>query len=118
MPNELRKMIAIKSRLRRLRVNASGIRKRSTATKSMRDEDGPGTRSVFRAEVEERPVAICAVTLPVALAETTSLAGLKVQAELDGSEPHAKVKAPLDPFIVARLIVKLAVWPLETVWLD
>jgi hypothetical protein len=58
------------------------------------------------------------VALPGALAETASLAGLKVQAELDGSELQAKVKVPLDPLIVARLIVKLAVWPLETVWLD
>ena len=77
----------------------------------------PGAIGVLRG-VEERPVAICTVTLPVAFAETTSLAGLKVQAELDGSELQAKVKVPLDPLIVARLIVKLAVCPLETVWLD
>ena len=118
MPNELRKMIAIKSRLGRLRMNASGMRKRPSATKDMRDEDGPGTRSAFCADVEARPVAICTVALPVAFAETTSLPGLKVQAELDGSEPQAKLKVPLDPLIVARLNVKLAVWPLETVWLD
>lgn len=113
--NEHKKMIVIKSRLRRLRVNASGSRKRPGAMKSMRDEEDLGARSAFCAEAGERPVAICAVTLPVALAETTSLAGLKVQAELDGSELQAKVKVPLDPLNVARLNVKLAVWPLETV---
>ena len=63
-------------------------------------------------------MAICTVALPVAFAETASLTGLKVQAELDGSELQAKVKVPPDPLIVARLMAKLAVWPLETVWLD
>ena len=54
----------------------------------------------------------------MAFTDTASLAGLKVQAELAGSELQAKVKVPLDPPIVARLTVKLAVCPLETVWLD
>jgi len=70
---------------------------------------------MFRAEVEERPVAICAVTVPVVFAETASLVGLNVHAELAGSELHANVKVPFDPLIVARSMVKMAVWPLETV---
>ena len=107
-------MIAIKSTLRRLRANAMGTTKRPSATKSIRDENG----LAFCEEVEERPVAIFTVAFPVAFAETTSLVGLKVQAELAGSELQAKMKVPLDPLIVARLIVKLAVCPLATVWLD
>lgn len=84
----------------------------------MRDEDVLGAGSQFWAEVEARPVAICTVALPVAFAVTISLVGLKLQAELGGSELQAKIKVPLDPLIVARVIVKLAVWPLETVRLD
>ena len=84
----------------------------------MRDEDTPGARSAFCAEVEEIPVAIFTATLPVAFGATLSLAGLKLHAEFAGSEPQAKVNVPLDPFIVARLNVKVAVWPLETVKLD
>lgn len=91
---------------------------RPTAMKGRRGEDDGWARSAFCSEVEERPVAICTVTLPVAPADTTSLAGLKAQAELDGSELQAKLKVPLDPLIVVRFTLKLAVWPLETVWLD
>lgn len=117
MPNELMKM-AIKSRLRSLRLNASGRMAKLRTMTNMRDEGAWVARSGFFADVEEMPVVICTVALPVAFAETASMDGLKVQAELDGSEPQAKLKVPLDPLIVARLNVKLAVWPLETVWLD
>jgi hypothetical protein len=72
----------------------------------------------FRADVDVTPVAICTVALPVAPAVTTSLTGLNVQAEFTGSPLQANVKVPLDPLIVASLIAKLAVCPLDIVWLD
>ena len=114
----LKKMIAIKSLLGRLRLNASGSMKSPSAANRMRDDDTLGARSRFCAEVEARPVAICIVALPEAFAVTTSVAGLKLQTELDGSELQAKVKVPLDPLIVARLIVNVAVWPLAIVRLE
>src|ERR1035438_2979901 len=40
------------------------------------------------------PVAICTVTFTVVLAGMISLAGLKVQDEFAGSEPHWKVNTP------------------------
>jgi hypothetical protein len=118
MPSELKKIVTTQNNLRLLRLNASGRVSRPRATNNIRDEDILGVRSPVCAEVEAMPVAICTVALPVAFAARTSLVGLKLQAELDGRELQAKVKVPLDPLIVARVIVKLAVWPLETVRLD
>ena len=73
---------------------------------------------MFCADVEGFPVAILSIALPVAFADTVSLGGLKIQDAFAGSEPQVKVNVPADPLIVARLTVKLAVWPLEIVWLD
>jgi hypothetical protein len=44
------------------------------------------------------PVAMLNMTVPVAFAGTDSLPGLKLQEEFVGSEPHANVKVPVDPF--------------------
>lgn len=63
------------------------------------------------------PVAMVAITLPVALAATDSLNGLKVQEEFAGSVPQLKVNVPAEPLIVAMPSVKLAAWPLEIVLL-
>jgi hypothetical protein len=70
------------------------------------------------AAVDDKPVAICTVTVPVALEDTVSLVGLNLHAELDGSEPQLKVKVAVVPLVVARLMAKVAVCPLEIVWLD
>jgi hypothetical protein len=115
---ELKKTIVMKNSLERLWLNASGSMKRPRAANSMRDVDALGAWSRFCAEVEARPVAICTVALPVAFAVTTSVTGLKLQTELDGSALQAKVKVPLDALIVARLIVNVAVWPLAIVRLE
>jgi hypothetical protein len=111
------RIVAKRNNLPRLRPNASG-RIQNPRTSKIRDDFILGVRSPFCAEVEARPVAICTLALPAAFDDTTMLDGLKLQAELDGIELQAKLKVPLDPLIVARVIVKLAVCPLETVRLD
>lgn len=55
--------------------------------------------------------------MPLAFAATVSLEGLKLQAEFAGSALHAKVNVPLEPLLGAINKLKLAVCPLETVWL-
>jgi len=43
---------------------------------------------------------------------------LKAQTAFAGNVPHANVNVPEDPPKVVNTSVKLAVWPLDTVWLD
>jgi len=59
---------------------------------------------VSRAD-EVRPVAIWTVSLPTMLAGMVSPGGLKVQDEYDGSEPHCRVNAPVEPLsgVIANL---------------
>src|ERR1700759_5707907 len=104
MPSDVKKIVVIKNNLPRLRLNANGKVNRPSARNNIRDEDVIGVRSPFCAEIDGRPVSICPMAVPGALAAITSLVGLKLQAELDGRELQAKVKAPLDPLIVARWI--------------
>ena len=87
---------------------ATGTRIRPKPTKKLRSANGLGEWPVFCVDVDEMPVAIFTVTLPVALPFTVSFGGLKVQEEFAGSEPQLKVKVPLEPPIVARLRAKLA----------
>lgn len=49
------------------------------------------------AVVSVSPVAISTTSLPLTLAGMPSLAGLKVQDEYGGSEPHWNVKTPCEP---------------------
>jgi len=63
------------------------------------------------------PVVTCTAIFPGALPVTISLAGLKVQTAFAGKVPHANVKVPEDPPRAVNTKVKLAVCPLETVWL-
>jgi hypothetical protein len=64
------------------------------------------------------PVVTSTATLPCAPEETVSFVGLKVQRAFAGSVPHVNVKVPEDPPRVVNTRVKLAVCPLDTVWLD
>src|ERR1700727_761689 len=85
---------------------AMGIRMRPKPTKKPRSATGLGEWPVFCADVDEMPVAIFTVMLPVALAFTVSFGGLKVQEEFAGSEPQLKLNVPLEPPMVARLRAK------------
>lgn len=107
-PKELRMRSKSKNVPRCRRRIATGIRMRPRPTKKLPDANGFGEWPVFCADVDEMPVAIFTVTLPVALAFTVSFGGLKVQEEFAGSEPQLKLKVPLEPPIVARLRAKLA----------
>ena len=87
---------------------AMGIKMRPKPAKKPPSAKGLGEWPVSCAEVDEMPVAIFTVTLPVAFADTNSLEGLKAHEEFAGSEPQLKVSVPLEPPIVARLRAKLA----------
>jgi hypothetical protein len=63
------------------------------------------------------PVEICAITFPVTPAFSVSLAGLNMQSAFAGGVPHWNANVPCDPASGVITIVKLAVCPLETVWL-
>ena len=88
---------------------ATGNMMRPRPTNEPLNANGPGAWPVFCAEVETSPVAIFTATLPDVFAGTTSFGGLNVQEEFAGSELQLKVKATLEPPIVARLSAKLAV---------
>src|SRR3954463_10910743 len=62
-------------------------------------------------------VVICTVTLPVPPAATVVLDGLNRHAAYAGSVPHCSEKVAAAGLGLTRLNRKLAVCPLETVWL-
>jgi len=64
---------------------------------------------------EEMPVEMFTVMLPLMLAGTDSLSGLKLQLELAGSALHESVNVPADPFRGVTVSVKLAFCPLAIV---
>lgn len=117
IPKEARARKSRGIQVRRLRQNANLNPKRTQMIGGIREERSRLV-SADCAEDEERPVAICRVTEPVAPAATVSLGGLKVQVEFAGSEPHAKVKVPLEPLPGMRAMEYVAVCPLATVWVD
>ena len=97
-----------------LRRKASGSSTAPVNTVPIPQPDNPA----LRAEAAAPPVATCTATLPGAFAATVSLAGLKLQVALAGSDPHEYAKVPVEPLKVVNSRVKLAVCPLDTVWLD
>jgi hypothetical protein len=103
-------------RIFRLRRHASG-NKTNPATAGAAPQPDM-CEPVLRAEFADPPVVTCTATFPGALAATVSLAGLKVQTAFAGKVPQANVNIPEDPPIVVNTSVKLAVCPLDTVWLD
>lgn len=96
IPEEARARKSRGIQVRRLRRNAKGDPKRTQMIGKIR-EGRQRLVSTSCADEEERPVAICNVTEPVAPAATVSLDGLKMQVEFAGSEPHAKVNVPPEP---------------------
>ena len=75
----------------RLRANGASISPQASGTTGH-----AGGREEL-AEVSVSPVAISTTSLPLTLAGMPSLAGLKVQDEYGGSEPHWNVKTPCEP---------------------
>lgn len=106
-------------RIFRLRRHASGNKTNPATTGAAPQPDiREPVRPALWAELADPPVVTCTATLPGALAATVSLAGLKVQTAFAGKVPQANVNIPEDPPIVVNTSVKLAVCPLDTVWLD
>ena len=68
-------------------------------------------------------MAICIVTVPEAPAATSTVVGFDRHSAFFGSAPHPKLKVPPGENSVEEThlgvtdSVKLAVWPLATVWL-
>jgi hypothetical protein len=96
------------------------LRDKARGTRKSPQRNGAALhRGIFelRADVAEWLVRTWTVAVPVMFAFTASLAGLKLQAAFAGSELHANVNVPDEPFNGVRAMVKFAVCPLATVWL-